>query len=74
MPVPLTTLSAAEYDHILYGQMTPTMAVRYLREGRIPLRSFAETLRTMYPAPDLAERLVNFMLSAEPGSRRSSPA
>ena len=72
MPVPLTKLSAAEYDHILYGQMTPTMAVRYLREGRIPLRSFAETLRTMYPAPDLAERLVNFLLSAEPGSSHES--
>ena len=37
MPVSLTRLSAAEYDNILYGQMTPSMAVRYLREGRIPL-------------------------------------
>ena len=64
MAVPLTKLSAVEYDHILYGQMTPAMAVRYLREGRIPLRSFAETLRGMYPAPDLAERLEDCGISA----------
>ena len=72
MPVPLTRLSAVEYDNILHGQMTPSMAVRYLREGRIPLRSFAETLRGMYPAPDLAERLVDFYLQEEPGANHES--
>ena len=72
MAVPLTKLSAVEYDHILYGQMTPAMAVCYLREGRIPLRSFAETLRGIYPARDLAERLVDFYLSEEPGANHES--
>lgn len=72
MPVPLTRLSAVEYDNILHGQMTLSMAVRYLREGRIPLRSFAETLRGMYPAPDLAERLVDFYLQEEPGANHES--
>ena len=72
MPVSLTRLSAAEYDNILYGQMTPSMAVRYLREGRIPLRSFADTLRGMYAAPDLAERLVRFYMQVEPDANHGS--
>ena len=72
MPVPMTRLSAAEYDHILYGHLTPGMAVAYLREERIPLRSFAETLRSMYTEPDLLEKLTKFYLLVEPEQNQQS--
>ncbi len=72
MSVPLTKLSAAEYDNILYGQMTPSMAVNYLREGRIPLRSFADTLCGMYRNPDLADRLIRFYKLTEPQASHES--
>lgn len=65
MPANLTQLSAAEYDNILYGHMTPAMAAAYLREERIPLRSFPEVLRDMYPAPDILPRLVDCFLLTE---------
>ena len=62
MPGNLTQLSAAEYDNILYGHMTPAMAAAYLREEKIPLRSFPGVLREMYPASDILPRLVDYFL------------
>lgn len=66
MPKELTFSSAAEYDAILYGQMTPAMAAAYLQEGKIALRTFGETLKEMYPAPDILNRLTDFFVSVTP--------
>ena len=66
MPNDLTFSSAAEYDHILYGQMTPAMAASYLRDGKIALRSFSQTLREMASTPDLLNCLTDFFLSVSP--------
>ena len=66
MPIELTHLSAMEYEHIVYGNMTPSMAADYLRNGQIIMRSFSETLKEMYPAPDLAQRLIDFFCSIVP--------
>ena len=68
----LTRLSAAEYDHIIYGHMTPAMAAAYLREERIPLRSFSEVLRGMYPASDLLPRLADYFLLTETDANAQS--
>ena len=54
----LTQASKDEYDRIRSGEMTPAMAAAYLRDGRIPLRSFGGTLRELYPHPDLLPKLV----------------
>lgn len=62
MSVHLTRLSAVEFDHILYGHMTPAMAAAYLHDEKIPLRSFSETLKEMYPGPDLQSRLTDYFL------------
>ena len=56
----LTQASAAEYDNILHGNMTPSIAAQYLREGRIVLRSFGDVLQEVYPAPDAYRRLIEF--------------
>lgn len=57
MNAPLTQSSAAEYSQISSGEMTPHMAAYYLRDERLPLRGFGDTLREMYPYPDLQFRL-----------------
>lgn len=62
MPFELTQLSAIEYENIVSGNMTPAMAADYLKKGRIVLRSFAETLKEMYPAPDLVRRMTDFFI------------
>lgn len=62
MPVELTSLSAIEYNNIVYGNMTPAMAAEYLRNGQVILRSFSDTLKEMYPAPDLTSRLTDFFV------------
>ena len=69
MNIDLTELSSNEYNHLLSGRLTPTMAAQYLRDERIVLRTFAETLRSFYPAPDLCSRLTAiFQEDADPGS------
>ena len=60
MAVHLTQGSAVEYENILYGNMSPKMAADYLREERISIRSFSDTLKRMYPHPDIIQRLKNF--------------
>ena len=60
MAVHLTQGSAVEYENILYGNMSPKMAADYLREERISIRSFSETLKRMYPHPDIIQRLKDF--------------
>ena len=60
MAVQLTQGSAVEYENILYGNMSPKMAADYLREERISIRSFSDTLKRMYPHPDIIQRLKNF--------------
>ena len=62
MPSNLTQMSAAEYDKILYGNMTPSMAAAYLQERDIPLRNFPQVLQSMYSGPDLLPRLVDYLL------------
>lgn len=72
MALELTSGSALEYAAILYGNMTPEMAADYLRQKRICVRSFSQTLRQMYEGKDLTERLIDFYQKIHPGSRRSS--
>lgn len=72
MPVELTRLSAAEYENIVYGNMTPAMAAEYLRNGQVIMRSFSDTLKEMYPAPDLAKRLTDFFVMATPDASSQS--
>lgn len=55
----LTHSSAIQYQQISSGEMSPEMAAGYLRDQRIPLRGFADTLREMYPYPDLQFRLAD---------------
>ena len=59
MNASLTQSSAAQYQQISSGEMTPEMAAHYLRDERIPLRGFGDTLREMYPYPDLQFRLTD---------------
>lgn len=33
----LTVTSAAEYNRVLYGQMSPAMAVAYLQDNQLPV-------------------------------------
>lgn len=68
----LTQRSAVEYDTILYGNMTPSMAAGYLREGRICSRSFSETLAQMYPGKDLIQKLADFYMGLGSGESLSS--
>lgn len=48
---------AHDADPVRLGKMSPEMAAEYLREGRIRLRSFHETLQELSPEPGLAKRL-----------------
>lgn len=72
----LTLQSGQAYDHIRSGQMTPAMAAEYLRDGRVRVRNFGETLGQLYPGPDLQARLTAAFqgerdgLSAESAGRR----
>ena len=69
LDIELTNQSAFEYDRIRFGRMTPSMAAEYLREGRIVLRTFIDTLRDMYPVPDLQDRLIAcFQTDGDPRS------
>ncbi len=64
--------SAADYDAIMYGHMTPAMAAAYLQDGRVSLRTFAETLREMYPGGDALDRLTDFFCRyTDPAAQRS---
>lgn len=72
MPIELTHQSAIEYETIIYGNMTPAMAAEYLRNGQIVMRGFEETLKEMYPFPDLLPQLTNFFISASPAANPQS--
>lgn len=72
--IKLTARAAAEYDYLRSGAMTPKMASQYLQEGRILLRTFAETLQDQYPYPDLQLRLANSLQAYEPESAPGSVA
>ncbi len=50
------TLTGA--DSVAWGAWTPEKAAEFLREERVSLRTFSETLRALYPLPDLQERLI----------------
>ena len=65
------TVQPNEYDAILYGHMTPAEAAAYLQDGRVVPRSFGETLRAMYPYPDLPVRLTDFFAALPGGDQRS---
>lgn len=66
MNIELTHTSKEELDHIMSSNFTPAMAAEYLREERISLRSFGETLREIYPEPDLSSRLAAAFLEINP--------
>lgn len=72
--IQLSARSAAEYDYLRTGTMTPKMASQYLQEGRIVLRTFAETLREQYPYPDLSPRLTTSLQAYEPDAAAESIA
>lgn len=74
MEIHLTSRAAAEYDHLRFGSMTPTMAAEYLRDGCIELRTFSETLRELYPSPDLRSRLTARLQSYEGDAAPASVA
>ena len=65
---PLSQGSAVEYNQISSGEMTPSMAARYLRDEQVPLRGFGDTLREMYPYPDLQPRLIRAFSEEEAAS------
>lgn len=50
------TLSGA--DSVVWGGWTPEKAAEFLREERIDIRTFSETLRALYPLADLQPRLI----------------
>lgn len=60
MALNLTHGSAMAYETILYGNMTPKMAAEYLRNEKISVPDFLETLQQMYPGKDLHQRLRQF--------------
>ncbi len=68
----LTSRAAAEYDCLRYGAMTPKMAAEYLRDGCIELRTFPETLRELYPGPDLPARLTARLQACAPDAAPAS--
>jgi len=72
LSVELTYLSANEYQQLITERMTPAMAASYLREQRIVLRSFGETLRGFYPAGDIMPRLIAAFQEADPGANAES--
>lgn len=72
MSILFTRGSAAQYDAILYGRMTPGMAAEYLREKKVSVRSFSQTLRQMYPGEDIEERLESFFEEIRPSAKASS--
>lgn len=74
MNLELTVQSAAEYDRLRSGQMTPAMAAEYLKQERIILRSFSEVLRNLYPLPDLQLRLQDAFLTDDPDTNPESVA
>lgn len=57
-----TIQSEQEYDRLFSGEMTPAMAAKYLQDGCIVLRNFAETLCQLYPAADIKNRLITAFL------------
>lgn len=70
----ITVTSAAEYNRILYGRMTPAMAVSYLQDQQLPVRTFSGVMQQLYPGDDLQMRLTDFFLSDTPGSNPQSVA
>lgn len=74
MEIHLTERAAAEYERISSGAMTPEMASEYLRDGRIALRTFSESLRDVYPYPDLGLRLTDSFRAYEPESSAEAAA
>ena len=72
MSIELTTMSASEYSRIRSGQLTPSMAAEYLKEGRIALRGFGTVLQELYPDPDLQNRLISAFLADDPSASPDS--
>lgn len=70
----LTVTSAAEYNRVLYGQMSPAMAVAYLQDNQLPVRTFSDVLHQMYTGDDLQTRLTDFFLSDMPDVNPQSTA
>ena len=67
MNIALTQTAKEELDRIISSNFTPAMAAEYLKEERISLRSFGETLQEIYPEPDLASRLAAAFIAKDPG-------
>ncbi|MDO5131886.1 MAG: hypothetical protein Q4D81_02755 [Eubacteriales bacterium] len=72
MSLDLTDVSAREYETIIYGNMSPKMAAEYLRQKRVCVRSFSQTLEQMYQGEDLLDRLVAFYQLLQPQIKQAS--
>lgn len=68
--IELTVLSANEYERVSLGGMTPALASEFLRGDQIVLRTFSEILHSVYPYPDLTDRLIQAFSTphSNPGS------
>ena len=44
----LTVTSAAEYNRVLYGELSPAVAVAYVQDNPLTVRSFSDVLHPMY--------------------------
>ena len=69
---PEVTITSNEYERVLYGDMTPAMAVAYLSGNQLPVRTFGGILRQMYPYCDLKDRLVAFFTAQTPSANPQS--
>jgi len=74
MAIELTQMSNNELSRISSGQLTPSMAAQYLKEGRIALRTFADVLLGLYRGADLQQRLTAAFVAASPESAPASVA
>ena len=71
MRIELTERSGLEVNRLAAADMTPAMAAQYLA-GKIRLRGFWETLRSLCPAGDLRDRVAEAL--CQPGDDPKSVA
>ena len=71
MRIELTERSGLEVNRLSAADMTPAMAAQYLA-GKIRLRDFWDTLRSLYPAGDLRDRVSKAL--CQPGDDPKSVA
>ncbi len=60
-------------DGVVWGGWTPKKAAEFLREEKISIRTFSETLRALYPLDDLQSKLIR-EFSSLPGDPEEASA